>query len=79
MAQGAASALEDAAVLSHCLKEPGAGGINAALRRYEATRKPRATQIQGNSSKNNWMREATDPTWVYGYDAWSTPLVEPAN
>ena len=56
-----------------------AAGVNAALRRYEATRKPRATQIQGNSSKNNWMREATDPTWVYGYDAWSTPLLDPAN
>jgi 2-polyprenyl-6-methoxyphenol hydroxylase-like FAD-dependent oxidoreductase len=79
MAQGAASALEDAAVLSRCLNDVGAAGINAALRRYEATRKPRATQIQGNSSKNNWMREATDPTWVYGYDAWSTPLLDPAN
>ena len=79
MAQGAASALEDAAILSRCLNDLGSGGVNAALRRYEATRKPRATQIQGNSSKNNWMREATDPTWVYGYDAWSTPLADGAN
>jgi len=79
MAQGAASALEDAAILSRCLNDLGSDGINAALRRYEATRKPRATQIQGNSSKNNWMRNATDPTWVYGYDAWSTPLADVVN
>jgi len=79
MAQGAASALEDAAILSRCLNDLGSGGVNAALRRYEATRKPRATEIQGNSSKNNWMRNATDPTWVYGYDAWSTPLADAVN
>ena len=76
MAQGAASALEDAAVLSRCLHDLGSGGVATALRRYEATRKPRASAIQGNSRTNTWMRNTTDPTWVYGYDAWSTPLLE---
>ena len=76
MAQGAASALEDAAILSRCLHDVGRGGAEAALRRYEATRKPRATEIQGNSRANNWMRNAPDPAWVYGYDAWTTPLIE---
>ena len=78
MAQGAASALEDAAVLSRCLNGIDADGAATALRSYEATRKPRATEIQGSSRKNTWMRSETDPTWVYGYDAWTTPLATPA-
>jgi len=76
MAQGAASALEDAAVLSRCLDRIERDAVAAALRRYEATRKPRASEIQGSSRKNTWMRNSTDPTWVYGYDAWNTPLDE---
>jgi salicylate hydroxylase/6-hydroxynicotinate 3-monooxygenase len=76
MAQGAASALEDAVVLSRCLNGVTTDGVAAALRSYEATRKPRATEIQGSSRKNTWMRKDTDPTWVYGYDAWTTPLVQ---
>jgi 2-polyprenyl-6-methoxyphenol hydroxylase-like FAD-dependent oxidoreductase len=74
MAQGAASALEDAAVLSRCLAGVTADSVGTALRRYEATRKPRASEIQGSSSKNTWMRQSTDPGWVYGYDAWATEL-----
>ena len=74
MAQGAASALEDAAVLSRCLVDIDADGVASALRRFEATRKPRTSEIQGSSRKNTWMRQETDPTWVYGYDAWTTPL-----
>jgi salicylate hydroxylase/6-hydroxynicotinate 3-monooxygenase len=76
MAQGAASALEDAAVLSRCLDGIERDAVAAALRCYEATRKPRASEIQGSSRKNTWMRNSTDPTWVYGYDAWNTPLDE---
>jgi salicylate hydroxylase/6-hydroxynicotinate 3-monooxygenase len=76
MAQGAASALEDAVVLSRCLNGVTTDGVATALRSYEATRKPRATEIQGSSRKNTWMRQDTDPTWVYGYDAWTTPLVQ---
>ena len=77
MAQGAASALEDAAVLSRCLDGIDPDGVESALRRYEATRKPRTSQIQGASRTNTWMRRETDPGWVYGYDAWTTPLAEP--
>jgi salicylate hydroxylase/6-hydroxynicotinate 3-monooxygenase len=77
MAQGAASALEDAAVLSRCLEGVDADGIAHAFKRYEANRLPRTAEIQQTSSKNTWMRTATDPTWVYGYDVWSTPLIEP--
>ena len=74
MAQGAASALEDAAVLSRCLAGVDADGIAQALKRYEATRKPRTSKIQTSSRENTWMRTATDPTWVYGYDALTAPL-----
>jgi hypothetical protein len=37
-------------------------------------RRERTAQIQGTSQQNTWMREATDPDWVYGYDAWMAPL-----
>jgi salicylate hydroxylase/6-hydroxynicotinate 3-monooxygenase len=74
MAQGAASALEDAAVLSRCLEGVDAGGLSAAFELYETTRKPRASAIQTGSSSNTWLRNATDPGWVYGYDAWRAPL-----
>ncbi len=41
---------------------------------YEANRKDRATAIQQNSGKNTWMQYATDPDWVYGYDATTAEL-----
>jgi salicylate hydroxylase/6-hydroxynicotinate 3-monooxygenase len=74
MAQGAASALEDAAVLTRCLQGVDRDGLSEAFARYEATRKPRASIIQTSSSKNTWLRGDTDPGWVYGYDAWTAPL-----
>ncbi len=74
MAQGAASAIEDAAVLSRCLEGVEPDGVAAALRRYEATRKPRTSKIQLTSAQNTWLKDSTDPDWVYGYDAWSVPL-----
>lgn len=76
MAQGAASALEDAAVLMRCLEGVHADGLQQAFALYEATRKPRASAIQTNSSTNTWLLGATDPGWVYGYDAWTAPLGE---
>lgn len=79
MAQGAASALEDAAMLSRCLENVNTDGVAQAFRRYEANRLPRTAEIQQTSSKNTWMRSATDPTWVYGYDVWTAPLIDPDN
>lgn len=74
MAQGAASALEDAMVLARCLEGVDADGISTAFKRYEATRKPRTSQIQTTSNKNTWLKGETDPAWVYGYDARLAPL-----
>jgi 2-polyprenyl-6-methoxyphenol hydroxylase-like FAD-dependent oxidoreductase len=76
MAQGAASALEDAAVLARCLAGVERDGVEYAFATYEATRKPRASLIQTSSSANTWLRGNTDPGWVYGYDACTAELVD---
>jgi salicylate hydroxylase/6-hydroxynicotinate 3-monooxygenase len=87
MAQGAASAIEDAAILSRCLAGADVDALPIALQQYEATRRPRASRIQSLShlNKRDWMRvdtstpesapkEKAEPDWVYGYDAWTAPL-----
>jgi len=51
MAQGAAQALEDGVALTACLARAGPD-VPAALRRYEAARRPRASRIQGLSTLN---------------------------
>jgi salicylate hydroxylase/6-hydroxynicotinate 3-monooxygenase len=82
MAQGGATSIEDAAVLSRCLAEAGTGtaDIEGAFRRYEAHRKTRTSVIQAISSANTWMREGnSDTTWLYGYDAWQADLDRPAD
>jgi salicylate hydroxylase/6-hydroxynicotinate 3-monooxygenase len=78
MAQGAAMAIEDSAVLSRCLKGVDRDGVSDAFRRFEATRKPRTSRMQLSSRTNTWLKNRTDPDWVYGYDAWNEPLAEPA-
>jgi 2-polyprenyl-6-methoxyphenol hydroxylase-like FAD-dependent oxidoreductase len=75
MAQGAASALEDAVVLARCLERIDSG-LEQAFELYEKTRKPRASAIQATSGTNTWLRNDSDPGWVYGYDAWSAQLGE---
>ena len=78
MAQGAATSIEDAAVLARCLAEAGGDDIEGAFRRYEAHRKPRTSLIQAISSANVWMNGGDhDVGWLYGYDAWNVPLDVP--
>lgn len=78
MAQGAATSMEDAAILARCVNESST--IEEAFEVYEAHRKPRVSQIQAISSANTWMHSAVgnDPDWLYGYDVWSVSLKEPA-
>ena len=76
MAQGASTSIEDGAVLSRCLDGVDADGVAVALRRFEATRKPRTSEIQQTSAQNTWLRGSTNADWVYGYDAWTVPLAE---
>src|SRR5437899_1246949 len=74
MAQGAAMAIEDAAVLSRCLDGAGRDGIADAFRRFETTRKERTSRVQATSRANTWLKQKTDADWVYAYDAWTVPL-----
>ena len=75
MAQGAATSMEDAMVLTRCLEEAGAkGDITTAFRRYERTRKERTSKIQFHSHENKWLHRNANTDWVYGYDAVSVPL-----
>jgi 2-polyprenyl-6-methoxyphenol hydroxylase-like FAD-dependent oxidoreductase len=80
MAQGAATSIEDAAVLARCLKAVDGDDIEGAFRRYEAHRKPRTSVVQAISSANTWMKGGdSDTSWLYGYDAWNAPLDLPAS
>jgi len=77
MAQGAAMAIEDAAILSRCLDGVAdRAAVPSVLRRYEATRKARTSRMQFTSRQNVWGKGVTDTDWVYGYDAWTAPLAE---
>jgi 6-hydroxynicotinate 3-monooxygenase len=75
MAQGAAMAIEDAAVLSRCVEGVDRDGVASAFRRYQASRKDRTTRVQQTSRTNTWLKDKTDTDWVYAYDAWTIPLV----
>lgn len=59
MAQGAAQAIEDAAVLARCLDSCG-HELASALHRYESVRKPRATRCQEGSRRNGAMYHLAD-------------------
>lgn len=59
MAQGAAMAIEDAAVMASCLD--GNTNIEAALSRYESLRKERTSQIQLGSRANTRNFHLTAP------------------
>jgi 6-hydroxynicotinate 3-monooxygenase len=74
MAQGAAMAIEDAAVLSRCLEGVDRDGVAKAFQRFETTRRERTARVQQTSRTNTWLKEKTDTDWVYAYDAWTAPL-----
>ncbi len=74
IAQGAAAAIEDAVVLSRCLKNVEPDGIAEGFRLYEQLRRARTARMQVTAREHTWMRFKTDAEWVYGYDAWTTPL-----
>ena len=59
LAQGAAQAIEDAAVLAGCLAEEEADPA-AALSRYEAIRKPRTTRVQRISHERQHINHLPD-------------------
>jgi salicylate hydroxylase len=62
LAQGAAMAIEDAAVLAACLdRNPD---VPAALRTYEASRLPRTARVQRDASRNATVYHMSGPTAV---------------
>jgi salicylate hydroxylase/6-hydroxynicotinate 3-monooxygenase len=67
MAQGAAMAIEDAAILTRVLEKNKP--VPESFQQYEAVRKERTSEVQLTSHKNQWMSKRTDSDWVYGYDA----------
>ncbi|MEX0346577.1 MAG: FAD-dependent monooxygenase [Rhizobiaceae bacterium] len=74
MAQGACQAIEDAVVLSRVLEKVEAADVHAALQRYEHARMDRTAKIQIASRGNEWLKKGGNADWVYGYNAWETPL-----
>jgi 6-hydroxynicotinate 3-monooxygenase len=72
MAAGAATAIEDAAVLSRCLATFDDPAL--AFRTYEASRIPRVGEVQRISLENSWMHGPTDVEWFFQYDACTAPL-----
>jgi salicylate hydroxylase len=76
MAQGAAQAIEDGAVLAACLTAAGADDPAEALRRYERLRRPRVTRLQEMSRANKIRyhmpdgpdQEARDTAWARAAD-----------
>ncbi|MEK6347650.1 MAG: FAD-dependent monooxygenase [Burkholderia sp.] len=77
MAQGAAMAIEDAAMLARCLDEVGVSDYANAFALYEANRAARASKVQLVSHNNTWLRTNEDPAWVFGYDVFNVPLEAP--
>ena len=67
-------ALEDAVILARALDCFEGSSMELAFKAYEATRKPRTSDVQAGSGANNWMRNATNPDWLYGHEVWSEPL-----
>jgi 2-polyprenyl-6-methoxyphenol hydroxylase-like FAD-dependent oxidoreductase len=67
-------AMEDAVVLARCLQN--GSPIEAAFRRYEQTRRERASAVQAMASRNPVLG-GNDMSWIYRYDAWTTTLADP--
>ncbi|KVM59950.1 6-hydroxynicotinate 3-monooxygenase [Burkholderia gladioli] len=78
MAQGAAMAIEDAAMLARCLDEVGIADYANAFALYEANRSARASKVQLVSHNNTWLRTNEDPAWVFAYDVFGVPLEAPS-
>ncbi len=74
MGQGAGMAMEDAAVLARCIAAAG-GDYAGAFELYRASRIERVNRVQKLSNINIWLRYPSDPTWCWGYDALTAPLM----
>lgn len=74
MGQGAAMAIEDAAMLARCMTA-SPSDIDAAIALYTANRKGRTAKVQAASRNHDWLRDRADTDWVFGYDVFTEPLI----
>lgn len=79
MGQGAAMAFEDGAMLARCIDHYKGQDTRAIFQLYETQRRDRASRVQLNTQRNDWMRHgmgdaAGDPGWLYGYNVLTVPL-----
>ncbi len=79
MAQGAASAIEDAVILARCLAQVSWDEMPTALAVYAANRQERTARMLLSNRENTWLRFKTDTDWVYNFDAWHTKLADLEN
>ena len=77
MGQGAAMAIEDAAMLSRCFDELPGGDFQEVFALYAANRMQRTERVQSESRENTWLKYEQDPDWVFDYDVFQVPLVTP--
>ena len=75
-AQPRAMAIEDAGMLVRCLRELGPHRYEQAFKLYETNRSGRAAKVQKVSHENTWLRRDEDPSWCFGYDVFSVPLMQ---
>jgi 6-hydroxynicotinate 3-monooxygenase len=76
MAQGAAMAIEDAAMLTRCFQELGFTDHEAVFNLYETNRAERARKVQLVSHNNTWLKTNENPDWCFGYDVFQVQLAE---
>ena len=67
MGQGAAMAMEDAMVLARSIQQHAT--FDRAFAHYELNRAERASAVQLESGKNRWLKQDSDPGWVFAYNA----------
>jgi 6-hydroxynicotinate 3-monooxygenase len=75
MGQGAAMAIEDAAMLARCIEHSGGQNPGEIFKLYEAQRVERTSKVQLISQGNDWMRTGGDASWLLGYDVINVPFV----
>jgi 6-hydroxynicotinate 3-monooxygenase len=77
MGQGAAMAMEDAAMLVRCIEHCRGENSQAIFSLYEAQRVERTSKVQSISQGNDWMRTGGDAGWLLGYHVMDIPVVTP--
>lgn len=77
MGQGAAMAMEDAAMLARCIEHFRGENSQAIFDLYETLRVERTSKVQSISQGNDWMRTGGDASWLLGYHVMDIPLAMP--